>query len=143
MTVDLRRAVLTNWPIKLTALALAAVLWAAVAAEQPITQFVPVELIFEAPEGQALTQPVPPVRALYTGSARELLKLRSSPPEIIKILPDTAIGSRLVVELSPGDLMLTDDINVTAQDVQPRRIEIVLEATARPDSAKPPRRPGA
>lgn len=140
MTVDIRRAVLTNWPIKLTALALAAVLWAVVAAEQPTTQFVPVSLILEAPQGRALTRPLPPIRALYTGSARELLKLHGSPPEIIKIIPDTSIGSLLVLDLSLSDLTLTEEADVQAQDVQPRRIEVVLEAIARPDSAKPRRR---
>lgn len=136
MAVDLRAAVLSNWPIKLTALALATVFWAAVAAEQPTTQVVPVSLILEAPEGRAFTRPLPPIRAWYAGSARELLKLYGSPPVITKVIPDTLTGSRLVLDLSPGDLTLTEDARVQALDVQPRRIEVKLEATARPDSAR-------
>lgn len=131
MTVDLRGVVLTNWPIKLTALALATVLWAAVAAEQPTTLLVPVSLIVEAPEGRALTRPLPPVRALYSGSARELLKLRGSPPVITKVIPDTLTGSHLVLELSPSDLTLVEDADVQAQDVQPRHIDVVLDEVAR------------
>ncbi len=42
MQFDIKQAIVTNWPIKLTALALATVLWAALSAEQPATHLVPV-----------------------------------------------------------------------------------------------------
>ena len=44
MQVDIRQAIVTNWPIKVTALAVAAVLWAALSAEEPATQFIPVRI---------------------------------------------------------------------------------------------------
>lgn len=126
-----RAALLTNWPIKLTSLALAAVLWAAVAAEEPTTQLVPVTLIVEPPEGRALTRPLPPVKALYAGSSRELIKLFSTPPVITAVIPDTLAGSSYVLALVPSDLKLAEDADVQPQDVQPRRIEVTLDAVSR------------
>ncbi len=126
--MNLRGMLLDNWPIKLTSLALAAVLWAAVAAEEPTTQLVPVTLIVEPPPGRALTRPLPPVRALYAGSARELVKLYHARPVISAVLPDTLSGPTYVLDLSPSDLKLTKDAAVTPRDVQPRRIEIHLDA---------------
>ena len=131
MRSGLRAALLTNWPIKLTSLALAAVLWAAVAAEEPTTQLVPVTLIVEPPEGRALTRPLPPVKALYAGSSRELIKLFSTPPVITAVIPDTLAGSSYVLELFPSDLTLAQDANVQPQDVQPRRIDVTLDAVSR------------
>lgn len=131
MKAGLRAALVNNWPIKLTSLALAAVLWAAVAAEEPTTQLVPVTLMVEPPEGRALTRPLPQVKALYAGSARELIKLYGTPPVITAMVPDTLTGSRYVLELSPGELKLAVKANVQAQDVQPRHIEVRLDAAAR------------
>jgi len=131
MTVGLRALFVTNWPIKLTSLALAAVLWAAVAAEEPTTQLVPVDLMVQPPEGRALTRPLPPVKALYAGSARELIKLYASPPVISVAIPDTVTGSAYTLDLSPADLKLAEDAAVKPQDVQPRRIEVTLDAVSR------------
>jgi hypothetical protein len=131
MTVSLRDLFVTNWPIKLTSLALAAVLWAAVAAEEPTTQLVPVDLMVEPPEGRALTRPLPPVKALYAGSARELIKLYASPPVITAVIPDTVTGLTYTLDLAPGDLKLAEDAAVKPQDVQPRRIEVTLDAISR------------
>lgn len=131
MRSGLRAALVTNWPIKLTSLALAAVLWAAVAAEEPTTQLVPVTLIVEPPAGRALTRPLPPVKALYAGSARDLIKLYATPPVITAVIPDTLAGSSYVLELVPSELKLAQDAAVKAQDVQPRRIEVTLDAVSR------------
>src|SRR5262245_12402035 len=74
------RRVTGNWPMKLTALALAAVLWAAVAAEEPSTQRVAITLRVTAPEGRPLTRSLPTIHGVFAGPARELLKLYASPP---------------------------------------------------------------
>ncbi len=131
MRHNLWEIVLANWPIKLTALVLAAVLWAAVAAEEPTTQLVPVSLVVQTPEGRALTTPLPPVKALYAGSARELIKLYGSPPTIIKTIPDTVMGSEYALELRPEDLMVDGRVDAQVQDIQPRTIRVRLEDVAR------------
>ncbi|GBD31549.1 MAG: hypothetical protein KatS3mg081_1259 [Gemmatimonadales bacterium] len=131
MKRNLRELVLGNWPIKLTALVLAAVLWAAVAAEEPTTQLVPVSLVVQPPEGRALTTPLPPVKALYAGSARELIKLYGSPPTIVKTIPDTVMDSEYLLELRPEDLMVDGRVDAQVQDIQPRAIRVRLDDVAR------------
>lgn len=127
----LRAALLINWPAKLTALLLSGVLWAAVAAEEPTTQLVPVTLSVQAPAGRSLTGPLPPVQAVYVGSTRELIKLYSSPPTIQKILPDTLSGSEFELILSTQDLLMATRLNVRAEDVQPRTIRLQLDEVVR------------
>jgi hypothetical protein len=127
MSTDLRERVLRNWPIKVTALALSAMLWAAVAAQEPATQLVPVRLSIEPPPGRALTQPPPEVQALFTGTAREIFKLYSDPPVVKKVIPETR-ASRVAVEISPQEIKLTTDAAVTVQDIQPRQFELYLDS---------------
>ncbi len=123
----IRRAIVTNWPIKITALVLSAVLWAAVAAEQPTTQQVPVDLVVEVPEGRTLNQSLPTIQATYAGPTRELLKLFSTRPIIRKTVPDTVSGEQFEFTLLPEDLLTSGDIDVRPQEVQPRVIVVTLD----------------
>jgi YbbR domain-containing protein len=123
--------IINNWPVKLTALVLATVLWAAVAAEEPTTQLVPVQLHVEPPPGRALRGSIPPVQAVYVGSTRELIKLYSSPPTIRRVLPDTLSGTEYTLVLAPEDLVVRRNVNVRAQDVQPRTVSVLLDDVAR------------
>lgn len=126
-----RAAILVNWPAKLTALLLSGVLWAAVAAEEPTTQLVPVTLSVQPPPGRSLTGPTPAVQAVYVGSTRELIKLYSSPPTIQRLLPDTLTGSEYELTLSTQDLITPTRLNVRAEDVQPRSVRIRLDEVVR------------
>jgi len=116
-----------NWPIKLTALVLSAVLWVSVAAEEPTIEVIPVELEVALPEGRTLSQPTPRVQALYSGSARELFKLYGSPPRIIKSIPDTLAGDAFTLDLSVADLITDPNADVLAVEVQPQLIRVVLD----------------
>jgi len=120
-----------NWPAKLTALLLSCVLWAAVAAEEPTTQLVPVTLTVQPPPGRSLTGRLPAVQAVYVGSTRELIKLYSSPPTIRKVLPDTLTGSEFELTLSPQDLLTVGRVNVRPEDVQPRVVRVELDEVIR------------
>jgi len=127
----LRSAVVVNWPAKLTALLLSGVLWAAVAAEEPTTQLVPVTLSVQPPPGRSLTGPLPAVQAVYVGSTRELIKLYSSPPTIQRVIPDTLSGSEYELVLSPQDLITPTRLNVRVEDIQPRSVRIGLDEVVR------------
>jgi hypothetical protein len=135
----IKTAILVNWPAKLTALLLSGVLWAAVAAEEPTTQLVPVKLEVALPAGRSLAGELPPVQAVYVGSTRELIKLYSSPPVIRRVLPDTLTGSEYQLDLSPQDLIAGRRINVRAEDVQPRSVTIRLDAVVQRSVAVEPR----
>ncbi len=116
-----------NWPIKLTALVLAAILWAATAAQEPATQLVDVQLEVEPPEGRALAAELPEVKALYAGRTRELIKLYRQPPLIRKIIPDTLAGATYTLELSLADLSVVEGADVRAQVIEPHLITVTLD----------------
>ncbi len=124
---SIRALIVTNWPIKLTALILATVLWAVVSAEAPSEQLLPVTVIVELPEGRALQQPLPEVRALYAGAARDLIQLFTTPPVIRKRIPDTLSGSSYTIEFSTDDLFAIDNVDVQAQSVEPSRVNVQLD----------------
>ena len=129
MPFDVKRAMAANWPIKVTALALATVLWAAVAAEEPTTQLIPISVIITTPANRTLTQQLPPVQAVYEGSARELIKLYTSPPLIRIVVPDTS-ESFFTFNLSPQDVILGSEADVVLRDIIPQRLTIALDAEA-------------
>ncbi len=131
MQFDIKSAVAANWPIKITALALAAVLWAALSAVQPTAQFVPVRLDIQIPDNRILAQELPEVQAVVSGPPRELIKLYTSPPVLTKVVPDSATGSTVTIDLSPQDVILQPDAEVTLQDIVPRRLVVQLDDVRR------------
>ncbi len=128
---NLRALIVTNWPIKVTALILAAVLWAVVSAEAPSEQSLPVTVILELPEGRTLREPMPEVRARYAGAARDLIQLFATPPVIRKRIPDSLSGSTYTIEFSTDELFALDNVDVQAQAVEPARLEVRLDDLAR------------
>jgi hypothetical protein len=127
----LRANLVENWPIKLTALVLAAIVWAAVAAQEPTTQLVPVQLAITPPDGRSLVGEPPLVQALFAGTARELIKLYAEPPVIRQVLPDTITGAAYVLELSVADIGAIEGAAVSAQQIEPRSITIFLDEVSR------------
>ncbi len=130
MQFDIKSAVAANWPIKITALALAAVLWAALSAVQPTAQFVPVRLDIQIPDNRILAQELPQVQAVVSGPPRELIKLYTNPPVLTKVVPDSATGSTVTIDLSSQDVILRD-AEVTVQDIVPRRLVVHLDDVRR------------
>jgi YbbR domain-containing protein len=122
--------IVNNWPIKLTALILAAILWAVVAAQEPTNQLVPVRLEVTPPHGRAIASELPPIQALFAGTPRELLKLYSRQPVIRMTVPDTLSGSEYTLELSTADISVIEDAAVNAQDIEPRIVPIRLDDVA-------------
>ncbi len=127
----LRAYLVENWPIKLTALILAAIVWAAVAAQEPTTQLVPVRLDITPPEGRSIVGEPPQVQALFAGTARELIKLYRNQPVIQLALPDTITGAAYLLDLSVADIGAIEGAAVTAQQIEPRSVTISLDEVAR------------
>ena len=126
MHFDIRQAVVTNWPIKLTALALATVLWAALSAKQ-LSQLVPVRLDLQTPANRVLAKEIPQVQVRVGGAPRELLKLYTDPPVISKIVPDSVTESTLTIDLSLQDVILPPNADVTLEELMPRRVVVTLD----------------
>src|SRR5260370_39905301 len=78
-----------NWAIKLAALFFAIMLYVAVAAQQPLTQSFPMRLVLAIPPGRTVKEQPAGVVVLITGKGSEVMKLRSFPRLIEKIIPDT------------------------------------------------------
>lgn len=114
-----------NWPIKLTALLLATLLWVVTTTQEPTQQVVPVNLVVEPPEGRALRAPLPEVRALFAGSQGDMATLSFDPPIIRKAIPDST-SSEYTLEIAPSDLT-GFAAEVRPQDVQPRIISVQLD----------------
>jgi hypothetical protein len=124
------KAALENWPVKLTALLLAAVLWVVVAAEEPAIELMTVPLVIELPAGRSLMDEPRPVEVTFTGPARELFKLYATPATIIKSVPDTAADSVYTLDLRPTDVELPKNVAARIQEVRPRSVMVRLNPVA-------------
>lgn len=127
----LRQAALRHWPLKAAALALSLILWAVISLEEPATHLEDIRLDLALAPGDALVRPLPLVQALLTGPRREFLKLAAAPLVIrasLPAVPDGApgAGTRHLV-ISPSDVEVPRDVEVTVQEIQPRDIEVVLD----------------
>src|SRR3989442_7509327 len=78
-----------NWPIKLAAVFFAVMLYVAVAAQQPVTQTLMLRLEIVGPPRRPIKRQPGDVAVLISRKGGELLKLRSLPRGISKVLPDT------------------------------------------------------
>ena len=77
-----RAAFSDRWALKITALALAIVLWFSVTVREPAEQIVTVQFLPTLESGITLRESPPMIRAIVRGSGRDLLKLYSTPPAI-------------------------------------------------------------
>src|SRR2546425_13376835 len=95
MTVraSLWQLIVRNWPIKLAALFFAIMLYVAVAAQQPLSQSFVMQLVIGIPPGRTLRQQPAGVAVVIAGKGSEILKLRSFPRVIRKVIPDTFSAS--------------------------------------------------
>jgi hypothetical protein len=120
-----------NWRLKLTALALAVLLWAVVSAEQPTSQWidVPVDVVVSDP-GWVLTGSPDParVRVRFTGAGRELWDLALDRP--VLELRVRSVGDARSFALDPGMVGIPQRLQVKAQDVRPAVVRLPLERLA-------------
>src|SRR5207249_2044767 len=128
-----------NWPIKLAALFFAIMLYVAVAAQQPLSQTFVMRLAIAIPPGRTVRQQPAGVTVVIAGKGSEILKLRSFPRVIRKVIPDTFSTSLWRIQLQAADVELPKGIDVTVADIRPRDIEILLDSVAHKDVRIVPR----
>ena len=129
--MSLRGAILRHWPLKLAALALAIILWVAVALEKPTTQLVGIQLdLVLAPDVAAAQEPAA-IKALVLGAQRELLRL-TAPLVVRAVINESGVGAgaRHHLVLAPSDVQVPGGVKITVQDVEPREIDILLDRRA-------------
>lgn len=116
-----------NWPLKLTSLLLALLLWFVAAFEEPSTRLVRVLLQVTPPEGREVIEAPATAQVLVSGSARELLELSARPPTLAKVIADTVTASQVTLSLSPADIVLPRGVTAEIRDIQPREVVIELD----------------
>lgn len=120
-----------RFTLKITALALAMVLWFSVSVREPAEQIITVRFLPSLEAGITLREEPGVIRALVRGSGRDILKLYSTPPAI-RMSIGGDVGDSLTLALRPADVDLPPGVSAVVRDVQPRRITLTL-ARARPD----------
>ena len=133
MRVDLGQLIVRNWPLKLAALFFAAMLYVAVAAQQPVTQAVSLRVRIDGPPGRPPHAQPEPVVVQIAGRGSELLKLRSFPRVITKAIPDTFAGTTWRLRLQPSDLVLPKGVDLQVADIAPRDLEVSLDSAVHRD----------
>src|SRR2546426_150850 len=128
-----------NWPIKLAALFFAIMLYVAVAAQQPLSQSFAMRLAIGIPPGRTVRQQTAGVTVVITGKGSEILKLRSFPRVIRKVIPDTFSAALWRIQLQAADVDLPKGIDVQVADIRPRHVEILLDSLSRKDVPVVPR----
>jgi hypothetical protein len=117
-----------NWPLKLTSLLLAILLWLVAAFEQPSTRLVRVQLQVEPPAGREVLEAPATAQALVVGPARELLKLSARALTLTKTIADTVTARDVTLGLAPADIVLPREVDAEIRDVQPREVTVELDS---------------
>lgn len=140
MTVrsSVAQLIVRNWPIKLAATFFALMLYVAVAAQQPLSQTFILRLAVAVPPGRSIRQQPAGVAVVITGKGSEILKLRSLPRSIRKVIPDTFSSTVWRAQLQPTDIDLPKGIDLQV-DFRPRDLEVVLDSVGRKDVRIAPR----
>ncbi|MHB1312311.1 MAG: hypothetical protein ACYC3L_09860 [Gemmatimonadaceae bacterium] len=136
----LRAAVTNRWPVKLAALALAVVLWLVVRAEEPTEVVINARFVPLLDSSLVLTSEAPAtVEVVVTGRTREVLKLYTNPPVVVRRFDDESLrGGSVRVALSPADVDFPTGVEARARDVRPRTFTLTFRSRAAADSAHRP-----
>ncbi|MGH7538618.1 MAG: hypothetical protein ACREMF_08295, partial [Gemmatimonadales bacterium] len=130
MSADARRGIFRNWPLKLAALFLALMLYAAVAAQERWTEEFPMQLDVRVPPGRTLLGQPPHVRVVLRGRGTEMLKLRLFRQVITLDVPDTLSTAIWATTLHPTQVELPPGADLQVTDITPRDIVIQLDSVA-------------
>jgi hypothetical protein len=121
-----------DWKLKLSALALAILLWVLVSAEQVTTQWIPVrvEAVVRDPGFVLAGAPEPAVvRVRFRGAGRELWEVALRPPTLVLHVRDAGAARSFALEASMVEV--PERFHVTATDVRPAVVRLDLRPAAR------------
>lgn len=127
-----------HWKLKLSALALAVLLWVVFSAEQVTTQWisVPVEAVVRDPGYVLAGQPDPAVvRVRFRGPGRALWGIALRPPALVLQVRDVGAARRFLIEASMVEV--PERYRAAATDVRPAVVHLDLQPA--PSAAPPPR----
>jgi hypothetical protein len=125
--VRLRAALLDDWPLKLTSLALSVLLWVVASAEESASGLLKVAVQVQPPGGRLVVRAPEQLRATVVGPRRDLLKLAAEPLILTRLLPDTLTADSVQLDFAPADLVLPHGVSARVQDIEPRRVTVELD----------------
>lgn len=125
--MELFRRIFANWPLKLTSVLLALLLWVIATLEEPVTRRVRARIELDPPVDRSVTLPVSTASVQLTAPAREFLKLGGRPVTLAKVVLDSVEGQH-TISLTPADVVLPRGISARALDVQPAELSYRLVA---------------
>lgn len=125
--MPLLRRTFANWPLKLTSLLLAILLWVVATLEEPIGRRVRARVELDAPTDRVVLGAPATATVQLTAPAREFLKLGNRPVTVLKSVVDSAEGMHTVL-LSPADVILPRGVAARALDVQPAAFPVRVVA---------------
>jgi hypothetical protein len=127
--VGLLRRLLATWPLKLTSLLLAILLWVVASLEEPVTRRVRAHIELDAPTDRVITGAPPFATVQLIAPAREFLKLGTRPVTLTKTVTDSAEGDASI-DFTPADVLLPRGVSARVIDVAPEKVEFRLVARA-------------
>jgi hypothetical protein len=125
--VELVRRLFANWPLKLTSVLLALLLWVIATLEEPVTRRVRARIELDPPADRTVTVALATASVQLTAPAREFLKLGTRPVTLAKVLLDSTEGTH-TLSLTPADVVLPRGISARALDVQPGEVSYRMVA---------------
>ncbi len=125
----LLRRLLANWPLKLTSVLLALLLWVVASLEEPVTRRVRARLDLDPPTDRVVVGAPTSAMVQLNAPAREFLKLGGRAVAIAKTVTDTAEGDAFVT-LTAADVTLPRGVNARVVDVTPEKIGFRLSPRA-------------
>jgi YbbR domain-containing protein len=126
--VPFRAPLLSDWPLKLTALLLSLVLWVVAATGEQSTQVLSIPIEITPPAGRSAAWNPGAVNVMFVGAGRELLRLSASHAVFQRALPDTVTGGRMSIELTAANLRVPPGINARVQDIEPRMVVVDVDS---------------
>jgi YbbR domain-containing protein len=131
----LLRVLTENWKLKLSAFALAMLLWITVSADQPTTRWlqIPVDVQVRDPDHELVGGPEPrDVRVRFFGTWRDLWEIMVERPPLRLVLTDVSEGVQELI-LDPTQVQVPRGRGVTAVDIRPATVRVNLLQVARVD----------
>ena len=130
MTGDVRRGLFRNWGLKLAALFLSLLLYVAVAAQEQVTQELPMKLDVRVPPGRVLLGAPEALTVVLRGKIAELLRLRLFRQVITLQVPDTLSTATWTTALQVGSVEMPKGADVQVAEIKPSTVTIQLDSVA-------------
>lgn len=130
MPTDVRRGLFRNWGLKLAALFLSLLLYVAVAAQEQVTQELPMTLDVQVPPGRTLLGAPEALTVVLRGKIAELLRLRLFRQVITLRVPDTLSAATWSAAVQTGSVELPKGADVQVAEIKPSIVTIQLDSVA-------------